>query len=236
MSTLILILTFLFTLSSATTTQAAECSVVPHFSHSACFPWKQTQEIAETGSWSHEPFCVRPTWDYESNPDKVICVYTSSTFRNGRGITIITTPETAEEILESPAFSEPETLPEFQQDEDPAPYEAKVLPGRGLGLFAKREIKTGETILMDQPTIIVLRSAYRLFPEHEQELLQWQGILQMPELGRRTTRDLAKAGVGDEIIDILQTNAFAQPYGSRNVQHIQLIPLGARINHDCRPK
>ena len=54
-------------------------------------------------------------------------------------------------------------------------------------------------------------------------------------VGTTTSKEnLAKTGMGDEIIDILQTNGFSQDYDS--VPHVHLIPAGARINHDCRPK
>jgi hypothetical protein len=210
------------------------CQKFHHFAELTCAPWRQKDGSLGYEPWSHEPYCVGPTWDKPGNTDRIFCVYTSKTFRNGRGLSVFTTPDVAATIASNQAFKDPESLPEFEKKEDTLSYRAKELPGRGIGLFANRLIKTGETILTDQPTFIVHRKAYTHFSEDNQEILQWRGLLQLPEEGRKTTRALAKFGLGDEIIDVIQTNGFSTSYFS--TQHVQLVPEAARINHDCRPK
>jgi hypothetical protein len=205
------------------------CPSAPELTPWSCPEWSNTNSKAVVGVWSHEPFCTGPTWDDDSNPDKQFCVYTSSKYRNGRGISILSTPKVAMQIALSRAFK----LPPTQLDRFPS-FEARELPGRGIGLYANETIRTGETILVDQPIFIVIESAYRVFSEHDQEFLQWKALLQMPRSGQQVTRSLAKNGTGDEIMDILQTNGFVQSYAG--VPHVHLIPEGSRINHDCRPK
>jgi hypothetical protein len=213
---------------------AESCQKFHHFAELTCAPWREAKESKGFEPWSYSPYCVGPTWDEPNNPEKMFCIYTNTEFRNGRGISLFTTPNAANAIAKSQAFTDPGSLPEYQLKDGVLPYDMKQLPGRGFGLFANKIIKTGETILIDQPTFVVHRSAYTHFSEEHQEILQWRGLLQLPSEGRNVTRGLSKSGVGDEIIDIVQTNGFARSYF--DIQHVQLVPEGARINHDCRPK
>lgn len=213
---------------------ADSCVKFHHFNELTCAPWRQSDKSKGFEPWSYQPYCVAPTWDMPNDPEKVFCVYTSTDFNNGTGVSLFTTPKVAQAFSASKAFVNPQSLPEFSLQQREQLYDMIDKPGRGIGLFANQVIKTGAIILIDQPTFVIHRSAYTRFSEDDQEILQWRALLQMPGRGHNLTRGLAKFGKGDEIIDILQTNGFARSYADQ--QHVQLVPMGARLNHDCRPK
>ncbi|KAF2672451.1 SET domain-containing protein [Microthyrium microscopicum] len=212
------------------TVHASTCPTKPVLPPWLSSPWTESAEILENRPWTYEPECVGPSWKHAEFKDVRFCVFTTAHFHEGRGLAVITTPDAADSIFLSTGFMAPESRPRLP---DVPAWEEKNLPGRGMALVANRTIKTGEIILMDQPVLIVVREAYRLLTEVDQEMLQWKALLRLPEAGRKAARGLAKAGLGDEIMDVMQTNGFAQAYGG--VGHVHLVPQGARINHDCRP-
>jgi hypothetical protein len=210
--------------------------------------------------WTHEPVCVStiPSIDSDHKIDNEYCVFTNANFRCGRGVSIVTTRRIAASIASSTAFSEPKECGQHRID---PPYEIVELPGRGFGLLANRTIERSELLMLDSPTFILNSDAYSDLEAVSRTRLMWKGVNQLPDATRELTLGMAKHAGGDEIEDIIGTNAFIQYFGT-DVAHntilreaavslrvlfflqyytippksLWLMHLLQLLNHDCRPK
>lgn len=199
--------------------------------------------------WTHNPTCIQATVPGGDGPkQETFCVYTNSLFANGRGISLITTPDVATSyVLES--FSH-----EDQEDREPLPYKARETDDRGIGLFAKEKIKAGETIMLKHPVLVIAKDALDSPSRKERHRLLKVAVGQLPEKTRDALLALAKSRGGHELDDIVQTNSVGMRIGD-GVRHLGVVPEASvsvmayhvicvacllielkRINHDCRPK
>jgi hypothetical protein len=174
--------------------------------------------------WTHEPRCLQMQIGFNSN-NRTFCLFTNADFGSGRGISIITEPGVATDIavktgLEITGHGDKVTVPESNES---SLYETRTLPGRGVGLYAKRVIEPGQVILRDVPILITMKDALDAFARHDRHAMQWRGIMQLPESTQHLARNLAKSRGGDEIDDILQTNSIRQTYVN-NTAHLAVMP------------
>jgi hypothetical protein len=176
--------------------------------------------------WTHQPTCLEVELSGSSSQE-TFCVYTSSRFANGRGISFITTPEVATAyLLES--FSN-----EDQEDRGRLPYEARESGDRGIGLFATRKLRAGEALTAKHPVLLVARELlYNVTREQRQRLLEIS-IKQLPQKTTDLVMGLAKSRGGNVYDDIVQTNAKGMRLGQAS--HLGVVPETARVNHACRP-
>ena len=155
--------------------------------------------------WTHATYCVRPR---EAGKEPV-CVFTNADFHFGQGVSVIAYRDTAAKIVEEGLLSRAQY--EMPDQDVPVKYEALERAGSGIGLFVKpsEEIKAGERVLIDYPTLVNGQLGGLVEPEVRRHL-QWKAMLQLPEDTRRRSRDLAKSQgrFTDEIEDVLETNAF----------------------------
>ena len=71
---------------------------------------------------------------------------------------------------------------------------------------------------MDYPTLMIPVPEGQGEEAGAQDILEelsWQGVLQLPPQGSQTTRSLARSQGGDELVDVVDTNAFSQVKGGR---------------------
>ncbi|KAF2840060.1 SET domain-containing protein, partial [Patellaria atrata CBS 101060] len=172
-----------------------------------------------------------------------LCIYTDADYQNGRGMSILTTPDIASFVARhSRAYgsypydiSYRQKLPFFDQKR--IKYQLIEKPGRGIGVFANGTFRPGEIILNSYPTIAIHQKAIHVLPHNIRQAMQWHTMSQLPKKTQDLTRSLAKQGRGDdEIEDLLKTNAIGQSYAwDDENRHTILAPEIARINHDCRP-
>lgn len=94
-----------------------------------------------------------------------ICTFTYPKFNRGLGIALITT----DAILEDVSSWLPMQPPDAMSGGLAAipPYEAKQIPGKGIGLIANRNISQGELIMARTPAVVVDGTAFKnLSPSH----------------------------------------------------------------------
>ncbi|KAL1865942.1 hypothetical protein VTK73DRAFT_4948 [Phialemonium thermophilum] len=222
-----------------------------------------TAEQGESRSspWSYPPFCVE--WepqdsqlqhagsidegeeeeDQHRSPDAVkYCVYTSTPFRCGHGISLITTPELAasaslglDDVAVpaatrdhptsscSPyyrAFPNSTATPPGSRTQ-PA-FEVTELPGRGLGSVARRRIRKWETVVAGYPAILAQMDFMDvLSPEQIREVMA-RAVGQLPLEQQQEVFALDRSTGGGMIQDILQTNIFGVTV--EGVLHMALVP------------
>lgn len=190
--------------------------------------------------WTSHPMCVDGV-DAEDPIAKptIFCAWADKNFAEGRGIVILTTPTIATEIRSLRAFTNPEII-KGQNDLlagpfSPPPYVAHLFPNKGIGLIANRTLERGERIMQETPSLIYNREIYRLLDERERIAFHWHLVYLLPEDTRNELLGLHKHHGGDEIDDLMRTNAFGAYYDGE-VSHNNVFPRVSRFNHDCRPK
>ena len=119
----------------------------------------------------------------------------------------------------------------------PQVWEARPSPGKGIGVYATRNIESGDIILSEPPILsltppefrdgvayplnditIILQSAFdALSPEKQAEVMSLHAYT--------TAADKSE----DKVLSILRSNAYTTG------NSLGLFPKGARINHSCRP-
>lgn len=185
----------------------------------ACLPSQLPIHLPSAGPhhlpWTHPPRCIatRPN----RNTLK-LCVFTSTTFNPPLGLSVVASPAAAADLVRAgllPTGTEP---PE-QEKEEETKYEPRSLPHMGIGLFVKngKRFAAGEVIFVDHPTLMIpVPDGDRDQDRRVVEELSWQGVLQLPAQGRKLTRGLAREmgrRLGDELVDVVDTNAFSQVKG-----------------------
>ncbi|KAF2743525.1 SET domain-containing protein [Sporormia fimetaria CBS 119925] len=198
-------------------------------------PLHQTCPVVSNGltstsfPWTHNPTCVQASMP-DGETRETFCVYTNSRFANGRGISIVTTPEVATSyLLES--FSH-----EDQEDHGQELYESRVTKERGTALFSTKSVKAGDSLILKHPNVIVTRNILHPFAREERHRLLDLAVAQLPEKTTKTILGLAKSRGGFPLDDIVQTNAMGMRLGEVDgVGHLGVVPEASRINHSCRP-
>jgi len=183
--------------------------------------------------WTHRPHCINPVDDLTDDPQ--FCIFSDASFRFGRGISVLTSPEIAADMVSSlddaavSPFLRGHPSGPFPQQSGGArspPYRVMRLPGRGKGTVATRKIKKWETVLVDFPAVITQNEYSELSSPSEIRRLLERGVEQLPEHQKDRVLNLAHATGGELIRDILRTNVFGGiEYGG--VNHVALFPIGS---------
>ncbi|KAF2656577.1 SET domain-containing protein [Lophiostoma macrostomum CBS 122681] len=190
---------------------------------------KNTLGNTKYGRWTHQPIC---TEILEGVGDK-LCVYTNSSFSHGRGISIFTTPTIAEEVAGLPAFQDPAALPKANVNIDSRVWEAKSIPGKGIGVVAKRTLKFKDRVTAYTPALLAYLDDGLELLEREKYLRI--AVEQLPEATRDSYLHLAYIyGYPDiRVQDIVKGNTFQLQLAGQN--HLAIFPETSRFNHDCSP-
>jgi hypothetical protein len=158
--------------------------------------------------WTSPPKCID-----RGNETNVYCVFTSTTFAHGRGISIFTTPENAAAMAQLPAFQDAsvhDDTPAFTLAAAAPTYSLRALPGRGIGAIATRTLHRGDRILSESPSFMLDDDVAADVDDGLRHLLQRHAIEGLPApLRHASMGTLGHFGVGDPIDDIIATNAFS---------------------------
>jgi hypothetical protein len=139
-------------------------------------------------------------------------VYTSAAFSDGRGISIITSPESAADLANE--VWETGLGRERAQD---GQWEAKEVEGRGIGLFAIRPIDSGDTVILE-----VLGSV----SHSRRRVLLEKAVEQLPESTREMVLALSRRGGEGKVEDIVNVNAVRAKVWD-GTSHLLVVPEAA---------
>ncbi|KAK4233105.1 hypothetical protein C8A03DRAFT_19746 [Achaetomium macrosporum] len=182
-------------------------------------------------SWSYPPKCMSQTPRSQDGP-RLDCLFTSTTFRNGHGTSIVTSSTTASHLAGLEAFEDAPT-PVIRDALGPA-YEVVPFPGKRTGVVAKRRIRRGEIFMVDLPALFISVSFLADAKPHHRRRMLKQAINQLPEVTRSRVYGLPRGSAEYEVDAILGPNAHTVMVGDGEV-HVGLFTEVARINHSCRP-
>lgn len=180
--------------------------------------------------WSYQPLC---THELESINDK-LCIYTSTLFSNGRGISIFTTPSLADQFAALPAFTDQSALVKQGVNIDTGTWRAAPIPSKGIGMLAARPLRFKDRVTAYTPAFLAYLESELGTLEREK---WWRlAIEQLPEKTKKDFLELATV-YGDERVrvqDIVKANTFQVMVGDGN--HLAVFPETSRLNHACHPK
>ncbi|KAG7290875.1 hypothetical protein NEMBOFW57_000880 [Staphylotrichum longicolle] len=196
------------------------------------------------------PVCLTDSRDLGGeDSDQPICVFTDTSFAEGRGISLITAPQRANYLATSPAFAEPDTVKSINQDLNQTPptkYEMREIPGKGMGLIATAHILRGDLIMANTASLMIDYRAFNELSKPQYTALQAHAVDHLPPLHRSLFLNLSAHTPSTshlthaELVDaIAATNGFdIDPDDDDADQHnsfFVIFPSIARMNHDCRP-
>lgn len=199
-------------------------------------PVLQDGSTSDTFPWTHPPTClplVLPSLDdSHTGTHRTFCVYTNTEFNNGRGISIIAAPETAAELS-----NEVYEAAVGRTREQSGQWEARKTKGKGLGLFAKKEIEAGETLSLESPVVIVSQEALSSVSHSRRKTLLEKAVEQLSETTREMVMNLSRRGGDGEVEDIINVNAIRAKVWD-GTSHLLVIPEAAVSTNKlppCRP-
>ncbi|KAK3687156.1 hypothetical protein B0T22DRAFT_422423 [Podospora appendiculata] len=184
--------------------------------------------------WTFPPKCPGLETD-NSTSSTLHCIFTSAEFRNGHGLSLITSTTTASNLVGLDAFDD-RPMPQAAERRatwGPA-YEIVEIGGKGKGLVASRTIRRGEIILVDFPAILIATSFLANTKPHHRRRLIKQAISQLPEETRRRFYALSRGPEKYEVDAIVGVNSNSVMLGDNDL-HVGVFTEAARINHDCQP-
>lgn len=158
-------------------------------------------------AWTRASSCT-------ANGTAEYCIFVSSTFANGRGIAVLTSPDRADYIASLPGFTDPEVLAHENVDEDPETSKFKMVhvPGKDMGVVATQPFQRGDHIMTFTPAIVIDYAMFDELPEADMHRLQAEAIDYLPSNLRGrfmnlSTHDGANGHL-ERVDKILRTNAF----------------------------
>jgi hypothetical protein len=169
-----------------------------------------SEPSARYSPWTSDPYCIQP------KGHKEYCVFSDALFGSGQGISVIAQKESGMKLaaneLQRPGISPDDVTPEEK-------YEILERPGRGYGLFVKRDkvVEAGEIILVDAPLLLVADEVWESFPLEERLELEWMAVMQLPKRSRQRLLSLASSmekGT-DKVDNVVATNSFRQAHGEK---------------------
>ncbi|UNI17031.1 hypothetical protein JDV02_003410 [Purpureocillium takamizusanense] len=180
-------------------------------------------------SWDFKPRCVTAS---DPEDDEPYCLYSSHSFAGGRGISIVTTPDRIESILQMSAFAQSNSSHDLNTQATP-PFEERELPGRGRGLIANKTVLRGDRLFAYTPVLLLDDEAYEALSEEEWIDLETAAVEQLPAATRAEFWKLYGQPLGNPVSDRINTNAFE--IETADGTYYGVFPEIARLNHDCRP-
>ncbi|OAA59566.1 SET domain protein [Niveomyces insectorum RCEF 264] len=167
--------------------------------------------------WSHPVRCQRPhrtgTQDLRGGPfTATYCLYTDATYGGLHGVSLITQPEAAVDLVGADAF-------------EARPYYGGASP---------RKIPQGTIAMLDLPAIILSKAFLEDAAPVPRRRLIRRGLAQLPAATQARVFALSRSTGGDPVDAILGTNTISLALGM-NELHLGLYPELSRINHACNP-
>ena len=170
--------------------------------------------------WTNLPHCTG-----RSDASNALCVFTDSTYAQGRGISIVTKPAIAKDFLKLRGFADPKVMAGIPMSQFPPPFAITQLPGRGMGVVANRTIERGELIMAYTTTTIFHADTFAEDEDDEEPDFPMIHVAvdRLPRSSRARWLDLAAHFEGrDTYNEKISTNSFSEEFGEE--EHYMVIP------------
>lgn len=181
---------------------------------------------SQTGEW--KPWTLPPTCAYPLvKSGEKYCVFTYHGFRDGLSISLMTSPQTAADVVAlledpNPQWYEPSpAVPAPEGDEVP-PYVVVDVPGRGKGVIATRDIRKGEVVIAEPATMISMAPPRGILPRRL-DILAHTGFENLAQAQKKRVSEMATLPGHDFVWGRFDTNAFSVYLAGRE-DHRGLFP------------
>ncbi|KAG8160654.1 hypothetical protein KVR01_008918 [Diaporthe batatas] len=169
---------------------------------------------------------------------EVFCAFTQPSFNAGHGIALVTTAETLQEMASLHVFTDPrEQMFGWMQSAGPA-YREEQIPGKGIGLVAKRLLRTNEAFLNRAPIVMVDGIAFKRLGRARLTELLTQAVADLPETYQaeylNLTTHIDVETHQQRVYEIFMKNDFVTSVKD-NLEFHSVFPQVSRLNHACRP-
>jgi hypothetical protein len=126
-------------------------------------PAFHTTHDKHTAPWTHPVICT----DIIKTIGEPLCIYTSTTFASGRGISIFTTPTLAGKFASLAEFSHFHVLEREGVNQPTGTFHTQEIPGKGIGVLASRDLRFGDRVTAYTPAFIAYLESSLSTPERE---------------------------------------------------------------------
>jgi hypothetical protein len=186
--------------------------------------------------WTHNSPC------YDSGSGQY-CLYSSSEFAGGRGISIFSNARKAAHLLQTPAFWATRVEKHVNQDINQTTrhrYKSVTIPGKGMGLVATEPLQLGDHIMSVTASLMLDYEVFEAIPVDELRRLQARAVDVLPPDHRERFLQLSTHAGAESHIEkvdrILATNAFDVEIDDETGSSFYVVFNEiSRHNHDCRP-
>lgn len=143
------------------------------------------------------------------------CAFTQPSFNAGHGIALVTTAEVLQKMVSLPVFNDPGAQKLARMQSASPAYRDEQIPGKGIGLVAKRPLRNNEAILSRAPIVMVVDTAFKRLGRARLTELLTQAIGDLPEayqgeyLNLTTHRDVETHP--EKVYEIFMKNDFVTP-------------------------
>ncbi|KAF2669111.1 hypothetical protein BT63DRAFT_250514 [Microthyrium microscopicum] len=183
--------------------------------------------------WTLEPYCMR---SLEARQD--ICVYTSTWFAQGRGISFVAIPSEGPLVATAPVLKNQMThqFDTWVNPENDQRIERVPIPNKGLGTLSRHHFERGDAAQSFTPVLCIQDGVMQMkLGSYEQNTTLNRGAANLPPKSRTLMLELHGQFGGNPVYDKVNTNAFNAAIGSSQQAYWSVYPETARYNHDCRP-
>ena len=181
-------------------------------------------ESADWAPWTHEPHCLQGALQPVGAPEW--CVYTDTTFRGGRGLSVITHPSFAAALvgsLDDTVLAARGASPPPLRAKKHRNYVLKAFRGRGTGVAARRDLRRWETVMTDYPAMVLKGDFFDSdLGEEEQDELKRVALERLPAERQKEFLALAASHGVEKVEDILRTNVLGIEVAGET--HLGLFP------------
>ncbi|TDZ19269.1 SET domain-containing protein 5 [Colletotrichum orbiculare MAFF 240422] len=179
---------------------------------------------------------------WSDNHQQQYCVFADPQFNNGKGISVITTPERARHILKSEAALSSHT----KASPEPSLFRTRPSGTKGRGIFATEYIPAGSLITQEPPILFLDRNWIEaVSSEQVRTAMQTLSVEELPRTTREIFRELYAGPVQDNLQNRMWTNGYSvsggpvpQWPGLDDESDLGMVAVHAnisKINHSCRP-
>ncbi|KAH8673929.1 hypothetical protein BX600DRAFT_547574 [Xylariales sp. PMI_506] len=193
--------------------------------------------------WPFSTPCV-----YNVNETRNFCVYSNPDFANGRGISVLTSPDRAVGIAQSRALADPSVFANMRDlnAPDSPRWRVEAIPGKDYGLVATRNLEIGEHIMSTTASLMIDYNVFYELLEEDVHAMQVEAVNYFPPKHRSLFMNLSTHdevdGIEERVDKIILTNSFDIADTDVLPEELQqdnnfytVFPDISRLNHDCRP-
>lgn len=157
-----------------------------------------------------------------SEPESKYCTFTHPSFNHGLGVSIITTPEKFQKVVQMSVFGD-QAKPKPLEGDSAPPYKDVLIPGKGVGLVTTRPVEVNEIYMTRTPAVMLDDTAFRLLGRSRLTALLTKAVDDLPHVHRAEYLNLTTHSEvethAERVYEIFMKNNFRTEIQNLEVFH-----------------